>query len=202
MTWTPERRREYARQYRERNREKIREYQREWARQARAVNPEKIREQRRLWIVRNRDKINRRKREYDAQNRDKVNEKARLRRKQNRAKIRAQQQVQRGGRWIKEDRAAMWAAQGGNCYLCGEPLDNPQLIRIDHDHKCCAPNTSCRICRRGLAHHGCNVIIGWANDDPAMLRHIADALEAAQEAFARRRTTAERAQSQLTLPCM
>lgn len=92
----------------------------------------------------------------------------------------------------------MWDEQEGNCYLCGEPMD-PARVRIDHDHSCCAPNTSCRICRRGLAHHRCNIAIGMADDDPARLRKMADALENAQQAFRSRRIASDMGE-QLALP--
>jgi len=112
----------------------------------------------------------------------------------NRDKIRRQERARRAknpgrdmhGRWIKEDRAAMWEAQDGRCYLCGDEMSASEKIDIDHDHSCCPQNRSCWTCRRGLAHHRCNVLIGYAGDDPALLRRIASALEAAQIAFKQR----------------
>jgi hypothetical protein len=77
-------------------------------------------------------------------------------------------------------------------------MDNPRLIRVDHDHSCCPQNTSCRTCRRGLVHHRCNITIGYAGDDPAFLRRIANALETAQLAF-RERHAAKGIGEQLTL---
>lgn len=71
-------------------------------------------------------------------------------------------------------------AQQGLCYLCGDPLPHDrQLLAIDHDHRCCPSGRSCARCRRGLTHHGCNVLIGHAQADPQRLRRIADNLEAA-----------------------
>lgn len=176
MPQTPEQRRAY-----------MREYQRAW----RARNPERVRE------------IGRKSREL---NRGKLNEQKRARRAADPEKHREQDRAQRArdpgrnqhGRWIKQDRAAMWDEQEGNCYLCGEPMD-PARVRIDHDHSCCAPNTSCRICRRGLAHHRCNIAIGMADDDPARLRKMADALENAQQAFRSRRIASDMGE-QLALP--
>lgn len=95
------------------------------------------------------------------------------------------------------DWAALWDAQEGRCYLCGDAMSAEQrlgpgsaLVIVDHDHSCCPDWHSCRICRRGLAHSNCNVAIGMANDDPAQLRRMADALEAAQLAVEQRRTKA------------
>lgn len=93
--------------------------------------------------------------------------------------------------------AAMYRAQEGCCYLCGHELDikTRNMTHIDHDHNCCPPEKSCAICRRGLACRGCNRAIGMADEDPARLRRMADALEAAQREVARRRA----ATSELTL---
>lgn len=165
MTGTPERRREYQR-----------DYQRAW----RARNPEKVKQI---------------SAKHNALNRDEINARKRARRAANPEKARAQDRAQRAkdpgrnqhGPWIKQDRAAMWEAQDGKCYLCDEPMSDPRVIRIDHDHSCCVPNTSCRTCRRGLVHHRCNIAIGYAGDDPALLRRMADALEAAQMVFQQRR---------------
>ena len=173
MTWTPERQREYQR-----------EYQRAW----RARNPEKTRQ------------IQRKHRE---QNRDKLNAQKRARRAADPVKAREQDRADRAKRpWRQHkqfsdgDYAAMWQAQEGRCYLCGEQLD-PKSVKVDHDYSCCPRNASCPICRRGLVHHLCNIMIGQAGEDPARLRRIADALDAAQQMVAQRKAIA--AEKQLTL---
>jgi Recombination endonuclease VII len=74
-------------------------------------------------------------------------------------------------------RAEMWRTQEGRCYLCGTEID-PVTAVLDHDHRCCPYGTSCPLCRRGLACDSCNKLIGYAADDPDMLRRIADNLEA------------------------
>jgi hypothetical protein len=144
---------------------------------------------------------NRRKhREYARNNREKYNAMRRQRRAQNpeearkrdrartpRPKNLAAQARERHGRWAVEDQAAMWEAQKGLCYLCGEEMHSgKEKIDVDHDHSCCRQGRSCRTCRRGLAHHNCNVAAGYAGDSPDRLRRIADALEAAQLAFRQR----------------
>ncbi len=70
----------------------------------------------------------------------------------------------------------MWTEQDGRCYLCGEPLRPGRDLHIDHDHSCCPRNKSCSYCRRGLACARCNTLIGLAEDDPDLLRKIADSL--------------------------
>jgi hypothetical protein len=90
-----------------------------------------------------------------------------------------------------EDWAESWVSQDGRCYLCREPFSsNPRQVQVDHDHSHCPQGQSCRICRRGLACGRCNLLIGQLNDSPALLRSIADALEAANLAVAQRKATA------------
>jgi hypothetical protein len=74
--------------------------------------------------------------------------------------------------------AAIWDEQNGLCYLCHEPMAKDDAC-IDHDHRHCPENASCSVCRRGLAHDECNRIAGQAHDNPALLRLVADSLEAA-----------------------
>lgn len=87
-----------------------------------------------------------------------------------------------------EDWAALWEGQGGCCYLCGRELQprgrngHPDRAIIDHVHGHCPPGNSCRICRRGLACPACNLIIGWARDDPALLVRVAGVLATVNEA--------------------
>jgi len=72
--------------------------------------------------------------------------------------------------------ALMWDEQGGRCYLCDEEMDRTRA-EFDHDHSCCPSGRSCGACRRGLACTRCNRLIGQVEDDPGLLRHIADNLE-------------------------
>ena len=80
-----------------------------------------------------------------------------------------------------EGRARLVEAQGGCCYLCGEPLnlDAPGMVHVDHDHACCRGVKSCGTCIRGLACEPCNKGIGLFGDDPGRMRRVADALEMA-----------------------
>ena len=93
-------------------------------------------------------------------------------------------------RYRHGDRAEQWAAQDGQCYLCGDPLPdgNGNQTVMDHDHSCCPGKKSCAACRRGLACSSCNAAIGYARDDPARLRRIAGNLEMAKASVAARRS--------------
>lgn len=163
MTWTPERNREYQR-----------EYQRAW----RARNPEKARAIQRKSAEKNRDKINASRQAWREANGDRERETQRA--------YRAAHPWRQHAQFSDAAYAEMWQAQDGRCYLCGETME-PKSVRVDHDYSCCPRNASCAICRRGLAHHQCNIMIGQAGESPARLRRAADALEAAQVEVTRRR---------------
>jgi hypothetical protein len=96
------------------------------------------------------------------------------------------------------DYAEMLASQNGRCYLCGTELTPGarNAINVDHDHDHCPAGKSCPVCRRGLACNRCNSAIGLLEDDPALMRQVADRLEAAQ-AITRARIAA--APAQMTL---
>jgi Recombination endonuclease VII len=137
--------RDYDRQWRERNRERTRES----ARRYRAEHPEMFREAGRRY---------RAKRGPQRANTD-YNRAYRLK-------------TQHGMTYADWD--AMWDSQQGRCYLCGaELVRDRRLTGIDHDHRCCPDNRSCAACRRGLVHRSCNVIAGLADDDPDLLVRIA-----------------------------
>lgn len=64
--------------------------------------------------------------------------------------------------------------QNPHCQICGTTLTSKMkygkgkyksLLAIDHDHSCCDRQVSCGKCIRGYLCHGCNVSIGFMNDD-------------------------------------
>lgn len=179
-TWqqaNPERRREIERRYRERNREALRVRGREFYR----ANRDRLNAQAQQ---RYRDGPGREtKRRYYLANHERINAQNRAYQAARRQELRAAQQYRAHG-WQPQDWAAQWAAQDGRCYLCGEPLDLAKTV-VEHDHRCCGPDRSCRWCRRGLACHPCNLLIGLAGDDPARLRRIAANLAKAQKRLGR-----------------
>ena len=139
------------------------------------------------WYAAHRDEEIIKRRARREANRDEIN--ARRRAEYDPATSSGQRLKWKHGMW-PEEWSAMYAAQEGLCYLCNRALDietKNKTIAIDHDHSCCPPESSCTICRRGLACRGCNRAIGFADDDPARLRRMADALEAAQRGVDQRR---------------
>lgn len=142
----------------------------------------------REWRAQNRQKLNEQERARRAKNPERYREQQNARRARNRQKVNEQNRAQRA--WATHglrpnDWAAMWAAQDGRCYLCGEQLEDGK-INVDHDHSCCGPKRSCRICQRGLACARCNSVAGYTGDDPDLLQMITDNLRTAKRQVAAR----------------
>lgn len=74
------------------------------------------------------------------------------------------------------DKAALAALQGG-CAICGQTNPGRKGWVIDHDRTCCPGDRSCVNCRRGVLCQWCNSALGYAHDDPATLRRMADYIE-------------------------
>ncbi|MEW2301981.1 endonuclease VII domain-containing protein [Streptomyces sp. NPDC006655] len=67
--------------------------------------------------------------------------------------------------------AALLESQGGGCAICGTQPTPEDGMHVDHDHGCCPPRKkSCGKCVRGLLCSRCNLMIGYAKDDPEVLR--------------------------------
>ena len=72
------------------------------------------------------------------------------------------------------------ASQGNVCKICKKSEFNQEDRNwvVDHDHSCCPKNKSCNKCRRGILCQSCNKTLGFAKDNPEVLRTAADYLEA------------------------
>jgi hypothetical protein len=156
----------------EARRARDREYKRRW----REANPEKDREAKRRYdqSARGRARNAEAARRWRAENPEKHLEGLRAWRAAN-PEYRARKDREKAhGPDIHEAVDAMWLAQEGRCYLCRKQLEPGRRTHIDHDHTCCGPRRSCARCRRGLACDNCNVVLSRVNDDPDLLRKIAD----------------------------
>jgi len=191
----------YRREYYQRNRDKLREQRREYYEQNKEIvkaqratyyeqNRETVRQRQDVYREQRQDKIREQRREYYLRNRDELNARAREKYQRNRATENERSKLRslknRHGLY-PEDRDVMWDAQDGRCYLCGGELERGRRSHVEHDHSCCGKDRSCPVCRRGLACWECNFVVGYARDDPARLRRIADALETAQRGVEKRK---------------
>jgi hypothetical protein len=177
-------RRERGRQYYAENHDEIRERHKSW----REANGDYIRESRRQYYAENREQILTRTRRYHEANRDRRREWDRRYRQANQEAVR-QYGLKYAHGIDAATRSAMWHDQGGRCYLCSHDLELASA-RVEHWHGCPrhGPKRSCPNCQRGLACHQCNVIIGLAGEDPAVLRRIADNLERVNAELAARQS--------------
>lgn len=76
----------------------------------------------------------------------------------------------------KAEKDALATEQGG-CAVCGRPDSGAKGWVVDHDHSCCPGEQSCGACRRGIICVWCNAALGYAFDDPRILRALADYIE-------------------------
>jgi hypothetical protein len=66
---------------------------------------------------------------------------------------------------------ALLTSQGGRCAICGisEPGGRHGTWHVDHDRSCCQKMWSCGSCIRGVLCQNCNLLLGHAHDDTAIL---------------------------------
>jgi hypothetical protein len=114
------------------------------------------------WRERNKAQIAAKDRRYKFDNRDKIRARNKRWYVNNTAKYKAtiaRRRLKRRYGITPEDRAAMAIAQKNRCAICGDEFtDTPCL---DHDH------LTGKL--RGLLCRGCNVVLGFINDDIAVL---------------------------------
>ena len=93
---------------------------------------------------------------------------------------------------------AMLDDQGGTCALCTtRPSEERHgVLHVDHDHRCCGPDSGCLACVRGLLCFKHNVLLGNASDDRELLRRAISYLDAHDpEAQDQRRRAQDRARA-------
>lgn len=73
-----------------------------------------------------------------------------------------------------EEYWALYAAQGGCCFICRMAKGHVRRLAIDHDHRCQAghpPEKGCRKCIRGLVCKRCNRLVAFLGPE-ALARAI------------------------------
>lgn len=72
--------------------------------------------------------------------------------------------VEKGFGITGEQYAALYASQGGKCYICQRATGKTKALAVDHDHyrEGClhAPDVGCPMCVRALLCGPCNQVIG------------------------------------------
>lgn len=66
--------------------------------------------------------------------------------------------------------AEMLSEQGGVCVICKKDNKSGVSLAIDHDRRCCPGDTCCGKCVRGLLCARCNLMLGFAKDERALLQ--------------------------------
>lgn len=158
----------------------------------REKNKEKIREQNRRWYEANREKQNKYKKEWKRTNPEKTKESSKRHNIHNREKIRKTQRLWRENnqekikdyafkyRFMKygitaEKYQTMLEIQNNQCAICKQEFQKSTCI--DHDHSCCPGAGSCGKCVRGIICNDCNVGLGRFKDNPRILQEAIDYLE-------------------------
>lgn len=84
--------------------------------------------------------------------------------------------VEKGFGITGEQYDAIYASQGGKCYICQRATGKTKALAVDHDHKregCLhAPDVGCPMCVRGLTCSTCNRIVLGRYDIHALARAI------------------------------
>jgi hypothetical protein len=183
----------YNKRYRAANKEELAAK----AKRKRAENPEKYKASDKKSRARNKEKRRADNKQYHAKNKDRIAKRHKQWQDDNPEKTAAQskkwyaknpayyKQRTRAGNADKfgislEDALAR---QDGRCLIClkSEPTSktgNLLAWAMDHDHQCCPSGKGCPSCFRGVICSSCNRVLGYAYDDPGILRRGADYLEA------------------------
>jgi hypothetical protein len=67
--------------------------------------------------------------------------------------------------------------EDGTCFACGGRDPKGRSLHVDHDHACCAGETSCGDCVRGLLCRRCNNVLARVGDDRDLLRALISYLD-------------------------
>jgi hypothetical protein len=163
MAWGKDKKAAYNKKWREANPEKVKAHNRQW----REANPEKAKANSRQWRDANPEKSAAANKKY---------------RDENPAYSKQWARAGNAGKFgiTLEDALAL---QDNKCLIClkSEPTSktgNLLAWAMDHDHACCPSGSGCPGCFRGVLCSSCNRVLGYAYDDPGILRRGADYLEA------------------------
>lgn len=143
----------------------------------------------REWRARNRERVRKYKHDYRIANLEKSKEWDRNKRQKHAPEIkdrnrkyyasvakfkRHERNLQRYNMSVADYEARL-ASQNNKCAVCNEPepyktTNSRTHWHVDHDHGCCSGSFSCGSCIRSLLCVNCNLMLGNARDDIAILQ--------------------------------
>jgi hypothetical protein len=176
MAWD---RRAYDKEYYAKNRERNKEKKAASNKKYRAKSKEKKRAHNKQYHAKNKDQIAKRHKQWQDDNPEKTAAQNKKWAAKNPAYYKQRNTVGKFGITL-EDALAL---QDNKCLIClkSEPTSktgNLLAWAMDHDHACCPSGSGCPGCFRGVLCSSCNRVLGYAYDDPGILRRGADYLEA------------------------
>jgi len=152
----------------EARKEAEREYQRQW----RIANPERVLENRRRYQAEHGATLREKRRRWYAEHKMTILEKNAAWRAAHPKRNRRNGNLKHKYGIDEQEYARLFEAQGGKCAICGEPPGKKPLA-VDHDHETGVV--------RGLLCHRCNTGIGNFRDEPALLLKAAAFLSQTME---------------------
>ena len=176
MAWD---RRAYDKEYYVKNRERNKEKKAASNKKYRAKSKEKKRAHNKQYHAKNKDQIAKRHKQWQDDNPEKTAAQNKKWAAKNPAYYKQRNTVGKFGITLED----ALAKQDNKCLIClkSEPTSKTgNLLRwaMDHDHACCPSGKGCPECFRGVLCSSCNRVLGYAYDDPGILRRGADYLEA------------------------
>jgi len=156
---------EYAKNYREKNKSKIVKQRKDY----RESNKEKISERNKKYRENNKEKISEINKKYRENNKERVAERVKNWAENNRERVR---EIEKRNRFKREygitleERDTMYDNQNGCCSICNTPQET---LCIDHNH---ITGTV-----RGMLCTPCNLALGWVRDDINTLENMIEYLK-------------------------
>ena len=139
-----EERKAYSKEYRKKNKKKLKEYKKNYFQEHREREIKKNKE----WIKNNLEKHREHNRSYAKKHKERIKTYGR------------KWSIKKTYKISYEDWLKIWESQDGKCAICGESFVKPSDAHTDHNHK------TGKI--RGLLCRNCNIAVGLFKDNPEL----------------------------------
>jgi hypothetical protein len=162
-----EEKKEYLRQWRSKNKEKIKAQKKEHYDNHREeeqkksleyyyANKENVKEKHKEYVIANKEKLKEKRKEYYVENKEKIKEYHDTHKEE-----RKKSSLKREYNITLEEYNQRLKKQKGSCAICHEKFKSDTHTQVDHDHK------TGKV--RGLLCRKCNSILGYSNDEIQIL---------------------------------